>query len=126
AEQIIPRLAAVAKRELARFLIAGIEMLVEPAARRAEDAALAPVDLDALIGVAGLIGPNPRFRRPHERVALRAQDEQNRAALMEVRLVIASHRPLGNVADQRAAAHVEGSNLHAVALGLRRIDQRAA
>src|SRR5688572_5005696 len=50
-EQIFTRLAAVAKRQLAGLLVAGIEMLMEPAARRAEDAAFAPIDLHDLISV---------------------------------------------------------------------------
>ena len=45
---------------------------------------------------------------------------------MKMSLVIAPHRPLGDMADQGAAAHVEGGDFHAVAFGLRRIDQRAA
>src|SRR6185312_15508889 len=71
AEQILSRLAAVTKRELARFFVAGIEMLMKPAARWTEHAAFAPPDLDHLVGMTRLVRANPRFRRPHERGALR-------------------------------------------------------
>src|SRR5262245_50620845 len=99
AEEKIARLAAVAKRQLARLLLAGIEMLVEPAARRTQNAAFAPVDAHDLVGVAVMIGSQSSFLRPHQRVPLRAENQQNRAALMKMRFVVTAHRPLGDMPD---------------------------
>src|SRR5215470_10370548 len=55
AEKIFSRLAAVAKRQLARFLFSSVEMLVEPTRRGAEDAPLAPVHSHNLVTVTRLI-----------------------------------------------------------------------
>ena len=45
---------------------------------------------------------------------------------MKVRLVISPHRPFGDMTHQRAPAHIEGRDLHAVTFGLGWIDQSAA
>src|SRR5215475_3750441 len=52
AEKIFSRLAAVAKRQLARFLLSRVKVLMQPSGRRAEHTALAPVYSNDLITVA--------------------------------------------------------------------------
>src|SRR5882724_1901165 len=56
--------AAVAQREMARRLGAGVEMLMKPAARRAIDAARFPFYLDDIFVVPGFVGPGAELLRP--------------------------------------------------------------
>ncbi len=93
-------LAAAAQRQLQRALRPGIKMLMEPIGRRAENAARHPVDPHHLSAETVFIGPGAQMVGPHERIALRAQDQQHRAAAMKMRLMVTPHRPLGEMADQ--------------------------
>src|SRR5262245_26704591 len=124
AEKIFSRLAAIAKRQLARFLLSRIKVLMKPSGRRAENTALTPVYSDDLITVAGLVWTYTRFLRPHQGVPFGAQDQQNRAPRMVVGLVIPPYRPLGEVTHQRTTSHVERGYAHAIALCLGGIHQR--
>src|SRR5215510_9495108 len=112
AEKIFSRLATVAKRQLARFLLSGVKVLMKPSGRRAEHTALAPVYSDDLITVARLVWTYTRFLGPHEGVPFGTQDQKNRAPRVIVRLVIPSYRPFGEVTDQSTAPHVERSYAH--------------
>ena len=55
-------------------------------------------------------------------VTLGAEYQQNRAALVKMGLVIATDRPFGDMADQCAATHIEGSDLDAKTFCLGGID----
>src|SRR5262249_3935578 len=107
AEKIFSRLAAVAKRQLARFLLSSIKVLMKPSGRRAEYTALAPVHSDDLITVARLVWTYTRFLGPHQGVPFGTQDQKNRAPRVIVRLVIPSYRPLGEVTAQSTPPQAE-------------------
>src|SRR5947199_8257872 len=99
---------------------------MKPTGRRTQNTALAPIHFDNLIAVARLVRAYPGFLRPHEGVSFRAEYQKNRAPRVVVRVVITPHRPLGEVTDQSAAAHIERGDAHAVPLRLGSILDRPA
>src|SRR5579862_2457666 len=108
--------AVVADGQLPGGLGPSIEVLMEPAARRAVDAARSPVELHNLILAPVLVRAYASFLGPDQDVSLRAKNEQHCARAMVVRLVIAVRRPIGHVADERVARHLELRDLDARAL----------
>src|ERR1044072_2782013 len=101
-------------------------MLVKPVRGRAEHAARYPVDTYDLIAEAALVGSRAKMIGPHQRVAFRAQDHQHRAAAMEMRLMVTTHGPFGEVADQSVVRDLELSDRDSGALLLLSIDLRFA
>src|SRR6266436_6567576 len=97
---------------------------MKPTRGRTENAAFAPIYFNHLIAVARFVWTYPGFLRPHKGVPFGTEDQKNRASGMEVCFVITSDRPLGEVTDQRTAAHIERGNTHAVSLSLGGIHQR--
>src|SRR6266481_3820126 len=97
---------------------------MKPTRGRTENAALAPIHLNDLIAITRFVWTHPGFLWPHEGVPFGTEDQKNRASRMEVRFVIASYRPFGEVTHQRAATHVERGNPHAVSLRFGGIDER--
>src|SRR5207249_11922838 len=63
--------AAKSHRQLARGLFADVEVLVKPAAWRAEDASLAPAKLDDFCAAAGGIRLGAALLRPEQGISLR-------------------------------------------------------
>src|SRR6516162_10844858 len=98
---------------------------MKPTRGRTENTAFAPIYFNDLIAIARFVWTYPGFLRPHEGVSFGAKDQKNRASRMKMRFVIASHRPFGEVTDQRAATHIERGNAHAVSFRLGGIHQRA-
>ena len=90
-------------------------MLVKPIGRRAKNTARHPIDSHDLVAKAAFIGPRAQMVGPHERIAFRTQDNEDRSAAVKMRFVIAPHRPFGQMADQGIIGNLE----------LRKIDPRA-
>src|SRR5215468_4746658 len=91
-------------------------MLVKPIRWRAEDASRGPIDSHNSIAVAAFVGTRSPFVGPHERIAFGSEDSENRSATVVMRLVIASHRPFGQMADQRVIGDLELRKLDACTL----------
>src|SRR5688500_10238854 len=104
--------AAVAEREMARRLRAGIEMLVKPAPRRAVNAARFPFYLDDVFSMAGFVGSNAQLFRPQQHIAGRLQAQENRAGAVIVRLVVARGWPLRDMTDRTVSRKLELSDPH--------------
>src|SRR6266403_1838115 len=115
-------LTAAAQRQLQRRFRTRIEMLVKPVRWRAEHATRGPVDFDDPIALSALVGSHSPFVGPHERVAFRTKDNEDRPATMIVRFVIAPHRPFGQMADQGIIGNLELRNVNARPLLFLRVD----
>ena len=92
--------AAESERELARRFFADVEVLVKPTAGRAQNAALAPAQLDDLIAAAGGVRLGSALFRPEQRISLRFQNHDHRSRAVVVRLVVKAAGPVGDVADE--------------------------
>src|SRR5512144_221755 len=97
--------AAVAHREMARRLFSGIEMLVKPVAGRAVNARLTPLDLDHFVLVSVRVRMNAPLLMPQQHVTDRLRADDYCAGPVIVCLVIFSHGPLTQMADQGIARH---------------------
>src|ERR1043165_6634929 len=101
-------------------------MLVKPVRGRAEHAARYPVDTYDLIAKAALVGSRAKMIGPHQPVAFRAQDDQDRAAAMKMRLMVTTHGPFGEVTDQSVVRDLELRDSDSGALLLLSVDLRFA
>src|ERR1043165_1163202 len=99
--------AAVAHGEMPRRLFPGIEMLVKPVTGRAVNARLPPFDLDHLVLVSVRVRTNAPLLVPEEYVADRLRADDDRPGPVIVRLMIFSHRPFAQMADQCVARQFE-------------------
>src|SRR4029453_11920863 len=70
--------ATKSDRQLARGLFANVEVLVEPAARWAEDAPFAPAKFDYFLAAAGGVGLGTALFRPKQSVAFRFENDDHR------------------------------------------------
>src|SRR6266550_1608332 len=92
--------AAESERKLARGFFADVEVLVKPTAGRAQNAALAPAQLDDLIAAACRVRLRAALLRPEQRVSFRFQNHDHRAGAVVVRFVVTAAGPIGDVADE--------------------------
>src|SRR6266850_3262337 len=99
---------------------------MKPTCGRTENAAFAPIHFNDLIAIARFVRTYPCFLRPHEGLPFGAKYQKNRAPRMKVCFVITSHRPLGEVTDQRTATHIERGYAYAVSLRLGGVHERPA
>ena len=97
--------AAVADRQMARRFFAGIKVLMKPIARGAVDAAFAPFDLDDLVLATVRVRMEAPLLVPEQDVADGLQPDYNGAWAVVVCLVIFSHWPLAQMADESVAGH---------------------
>ena len=98
-------------------------MLVKPIRWRAEDAPRGPVDFHDAIAIAAFVGSRSPFVGPHERVAFRTKDNEDRSATVVMRFVIAPHRPFGQMADQGIIRNLELRKVNACSLLFLRVDR---
>src|SRR5262245_25864178 len=99
--------AAKSKRQLACCFFADVEVLVEPAARWAEDAPFAPAKFDHFLTTAGGVGLCPALLRPKQSISLRFENHDHSAAAVIVRFVVESSGPIGHVSDQSVLRRLE-------------------
>src|SRR5262245_20198482 len=99
--------AAIAHRQVPRWLFAGIEMLVKPVTGWAIDARFAPVDVDYSIFMPVGVRVHAPLFVPQQNITDRLRADDDRARTMIVRLVIFAHRPLAEMTDQSVARHLE-------------------
>src|SRR5262249_51751498 len=95
-----------------------------PTTRRTIDAAFLPVHFNDLVLVAALVRLGPKLLRPEQYVTRRSKPQQSGAGAMIMGLVITTHRPLGNMADQTITGSFELRQFHAFALLISLIDNR--
>src|SRR6266542_774934 len=93
----LPLVPAPADREVARRVVARVEVLVPPEARRHEERARLPVDLAHLA----------RAVRPHERVALAAEHDHVVAGAVAMSLLVRADGEFGDVRDHRVVGELE-------------------
>src|SRR4029077_2365372 len=104
------------ERELESRLSAGVEMLMKPTGRRAEDASDFPIHFDHPVSLAVGKWLGSQFVRPHQSVALGAKDQEHGAATMMMRLGVASHRPISEVRDEAVTARFDLNDVVASAM----------
>src|SRR5688572_11489454 len=114
--------AAIAQRQMARRLVAGVEVLMKPAAAGAVDAAGFPFDLDDIFGAPGFKRMGARLLGPKEHIAGGLQAEQNCPSAVVVRFVITRRGPLGQVADQTISGDFKLSDAYAGAFDFALVD----
>src|ERR687885_2260189 len=96
---------AEAESDLAGGFRAGVEVLVEPASWRAEQRERAPLDAHHAVTEACRIGPDAELAWPHQRVAVRPQHEDDRAANVVVSLAVLAYRLVAEMPSDRTLSH---------------------
>src|SRR5262249_36110670 len=104
--------AAESQRQLARRLFANVKVLVEPAARWAEDAPFAPAKFYHFLAVAGRVGSGAALFGPKQSVSRRFENDDHTPTTVVVGFMIKPGGPIGDMTDESVLRGLELNHTH--------------